>query len=62
MNKKIYRFFGEMAAIDLLRPNAIYTVVDREFVKWDDERPQPTWDEIDETLQKMKDFEDSIFE
>jgi hypothetical protein len=55
-----YTLFCLHNAISLLRPGALYTLNNTEFVEWNDPRPIPTWEEISETLQKIKDFEDGI--
>lgn len=47
-------------AISLLRPGALYVLNNTEFIEWNDPRPVPTWEEIEKTLKKLKDFEDSI--
>lgn len=57
---KTYRFYGLNAAIDLLRPNARYETDGMKFTQWDDERPCPPWEEVLNTLIKIKNFEDSI--
>lgn len=57
---KIYRFYGLKTAIDLLRPNAKYETDGTKFLKWNDDRPCPSWEEVMETLDKLKTLEDSI--
>lgn len=57
---KIYRLYGINTAIDLLRPGAKWQMSNREMTQWDDPRPCPTWEEIDDTMSKIKAFEDSI--
>ena len=57
---KIYQLYGINTAIQLLRPGARWEVNGREFTVWEDERPCPSWDEVMETMEKIKDFEDSI--
>lgn len=59
VNKKIYRIYGIETAIDFLRPNATYELKDG-IIDWKDSRPCPSVNEINETLRKMKSFEDSI--
>jgi hypothetical protein len=59
MEKK-YRMYGVNTAIELLRPNAKWQLTNNEFTLWEDERPCPTWKEVEETLEKIKNFEDSI--
>lgn len=48
-------------AIYLLRPGVKrYEISGTTFNIWDDPRPQPSWDEIIETVEKIKSFENSI--
>ena len=53
-----------MAAVDiaimLIRPDAKYQLENVTFTKWDDPRPIPTWEEINETIEKIKNFEQSL--
>jgi hypothetical protein len=30
------------------------------FTRWDDPRPCPTWEEVQDTMEKIQRFEDSI--
>ena len=60
MSKKQYTLFGIDTAMRLLRPGARCTIYNNEIIDWMDPRPAPTWEDIVETLQKIKDFEDSI--
>lgn len=60
MQEKIYRMYGVDAAIEWLRPKAKWEIYNGKFVRWDDPRPCPTWEEIVETMDKIKAFEDSI--
>lgn len=57
---KIYRLYGINTAMEMLRPGAKWEISNRIFTRWDDPRPCPTWEEIDETMEKIKNFEDSI--
>ena len=58
---KIYTLYGINTAVHLLRPGAKrWEIRNSEFSIWEDPRPCPTWDEIEDTLAKIKDFEDSI--
>lgn len=57
---KIYRLFGIDMAVQLLRPGAIWEISNGVFTKWDDPRPCPTFQEVLETMQKVKEFENSI--
>jgi tRNA uridine 5-carbamoylmethylation protein Kti12 len=60
IDTKIYRLFGINMAMELLRPGAKWEISNRMITRWDDPRPQPTWEEIDATMTKIKEFEDSI--
>lgn len=60
VNDKIYRLFGVNTAMHLLRPGAKWELSNRIITRWDDPRPCPTWEEIEETMAKIKAFEDSI--
>jgi hypothetical protein len=57
---KKYQLYGIDTAMQLLRPNAKWEISNRTITRWDDDRPCPTWDEIDATMEKIKLFEDSI--
>lgn len=57
---KIYRLYGINTAMEMLRPGAKWEISNREITRWDDPRPCPTWKEIDETMEKIKSFEESI--
>lgn len=57
---KIYRIYGIDMAMEMLRPGAKWEISNRDITRWDDPRPCPTWQEIDETMMKIKLFEDSI--
>lgn len=43
-----------------LRPGARWEITNRKFTVWEDPRPCPTWEEVQETMDKIKAFEDSI--
>jgi hypothetical protein len=58
--KKVYQLYGINAAMQLLRPQAKWEISNRTITIWEDDRPCPTWDEIDATMEKIKAFEDSI--
>jgi hypothetical protein len=61
MDTKIYRLVGLDMAIHLLRPGAKWEWTGGlGFTRWEDPRPQPTKEEIDQTIDKIKAFEDSI--
>ena len=57
---KIYRLLGIDTAMYLLRPGAKWEISGNEFTRWEDERPCPTIQEVHETIDKIKAFEDSI--
>jgi len=57
---KKYQLYGIDTAMQLLRPNAKWEISNRTITRWDDDRPCPTWDEIDATMEKIKAFEDYI--
>jgi hypothetical protein len=52
--------FGIDTAMHLLRPGAKWEISNREFTRWDDPRPRPTWQEVQDTMEKIRQFEDSI--
>lgn len=58
--KKIYKLFGIDTAMYLLRPGAKWEISNGVFTRWEDERPCPTMEEVYETIEKIKAFEDSI--
>ena len=58
--KKIYKLLGIETAMYLLRPGASWECDGRKFTRWEDERPCPTMEEVYETIEKIKAFEDSI--
>ena len=58
---KIYRFYGINTAVELLRPGASWEWTSGiGFTRWEDSRPQPTEKEVRETMETIKNFEDSI--
>lgn len=57
---KLYRLFGIDTAMYMLRPGARWEITNNEFTVWEDERPCPTIEEVYETMDKIKAFEDSI--
>lgn len=59
MNKQ-YMLFGIDTAMHLLRPGAKWEISNTLFTRWDDPRPCPTWQEVQDTMEKIKQFEDSI--
>jgi hypothetical protein len=59
--EKIYRMYGIETAMQLLRPGAKWEWTGGVGVtRWDDPRPQPSRQEVEETMEKIKAFEDSI--
>lgn len=60
METKIYRLYGIDTAMHLLRPGAKWEISNTMFTRWEDPRPCPTWQEVMETMEKIKAFEDSI--
>jgi hypothetical protein len=59
MNKQ-YMLYGIDTAMHLLRPGAKWEISNTTFTRWDDPRPCPTFEEIMDTMEKIKAFEDSI--
>jgi hypothetical protein len=58
---KTYQLLGVDTAIHLLRPGAKWEWTGGlGFTRWDDPRPQPSVEEVMETIEKIKAFEDSI--
>ena len=58
---KIYRFYGIDMAVQLLRPGAKWEWTGGlGFTRWDDPRPKPSVEEVEETMEKIKAFEESI--
>jgi hypothetical protein len=57
---KIYRLVGIDTAMHLLRPGAKWEISNTMFTRWEDPRPCPTWAEVQDTMDKLKAFEDSI--
>lgn len=60
MTEKIYQMYGINTAMQLLRPGARWEVTNTKFTVWEDPRPCPTMEEVWETMEKIKAFEDSI--
>ncbi len=61
MTTKIYRFYGIDTAVQLLRPGAKWEWTGGlGFTRWDDPRPKPSKEEVEETMKKVMAFEDSI--
>lgn len=60
MKTKIYRMYGIDTAMHLLRPGAKWEINNSHFSRWDDPRPCPSWQQVLDTMEKIKQFEDSI--
>jgi hypothetical protein len=60
MDNKIYQLYGIDTAMHLLRPGARWEITNNFFSVWEDPRPCPTMEEVQETMEKIKAFEDSI--
>lgn len=60
MSKKIYQLYGIDSAMRLLRPGARWEITNNKISIWDDPRPCPSMEEIKQTMEKIKAFEDSI--
>ena len=60
MESKVYMMYGIDTAMHLLRPGARWEITNNFFSLWDDPRPCPTMEEVHETMEKIKAFEDSI--
>ena len=57
---KIYQLYGIDTAMHLLRPGAKWEISNTMITRWEDSRPCPTWEELMDTMEKIKSFEDSI--
>jgi hypothetical protein len=60
MDTKIYQLYGIDTAMHLLRPGAKWEISNTMFTRWEDPRPCPSMEEVMETMEKIKVFEDSI--
>jgi hypothetical protein len=60
MEHRLYRLYGIEMAVQLLRPGALWEISNGQFTRWEDPRPCPTIEEVFETMEKIKNFEDSI--
>ena len=60
MTTKTYMLWGIDTAMHLLRPGAKWEISNTMFTRWEDPRPCPTWEEVMDTMEKIKEFEDSI--
>jgi hypothetical protein len=58
---KAYQIMGIDTAIHLLRPGAKWEWTGGlGFTRWDDPRPKPSVEEVMQTIEKIKAFEESI--
>jgi len=60
MKEKMYQLYGINTAMHMLRPGARWEISNNHFTVWEDPRPCPTIEEVLETMEKIKAFEDSI--
>ena len=60
MDTKHYQLYGIDTAMHLLRPGAKWEISNTTFTRWEDPRPCPSMEEVMETMEKIKEFEDSI--
>jgi len=60
MTTKTYMLYGIDTAMHLLRPGAKWEISNTMFTRWEDPRPCPTMEEVMETMEKIKAFEDTI--
>lgn len=60
MTTKVYRLMGIDTAMHLLRPGASWEISNNHFTRWEDPRPCPSIEEVYETIEKIRQFEDSI--
>ena len=60
MDTKHYQLYGIDTAMHLLRPGAKWEISNTMFTRWEDPRPCPTMEEVLDTMEKIKEFEDSI--
>jgi len=61
VDTKVYRIYGINMAVEMLRPGAKWEWTGGlGFTRWDDPRPKPSVEEVEETMEKIRAFEDSI--
>ena len=61
MVTKRYMILGINTAVNLLRPGSKWEWTGGVgFTRWEDPRPKPSKEEVEETIEKIKVFEDSI--
>jgi len=57
---RLYKLYGINVAVELLRPGAKWQYNGHGFTEWDDPRPMPSVEEVNDVMAKIKAFEDSI--
>lgn len=60
MKEMFYQLYGINTAVHMLRPGARWEINNDHFSLWEDPRPCPTMQEVRETMEKIKAFEESI--
>ena len=60
MSSRLYKLYGINVAVELLRPGAKLEYNGHQFTKWEDERPIPSIEEVNDVMEKIKAFEDSV--
>jgi len=60
LEEKIYRLTGIDSAVEMLRPGAKWEITNNYFSKWDDDRPQPSMEEVKKVQKLAKEFEDKL--
>ena len=60
MRGKLYKLYGINVAVEMLRPGAKWEYNGHGFTKWEDERPVPSVEEVNDVMEKIMAFEDSI--
>lgn len=58
--EKFYQLYGINTAVHMLRPGASWEISNDHFSRWDDPRPCPTMQEVYDTMEKIREFEESI--
>ena len=58
--EKIYRLTGLDSAVEMLRPSAKWEISNHHFSKWDDDRPQPSMEEVKKVQKLAREFEDKL--
>ena len=58
--EKIYRLTGIDSAVEMLRPGAKWEITNSYFSRWDDDRPQPSMEEVKKVQKLAKEFEDKL--